>query len=478
MTKGFSMPKGFMWGGAVAAHQVEGAWQAGGKGVSIADVMRAGAKGVARVVDDAPIDGKIYPNHWGIDFYHTYKEDIKLFAEMGFKCFRTSIAWTRIFPNGDEALPNEEGLKYYDDLFATCKQYGIEPIVTLSHFELPLHLVKAYGGFRSRKVVDAFVKFSQVCFERYHDVVKYWMTFNEINNQAMWSDPHPMLQNSGLLLADDENAEETMFQAAHLEFVASAKAVQLAHIIDPTLKVGSMIAMTPIYPLSAKPKDVMMAERAMRYRYYYGDVQALGEYPAWVEKYWARKGYHVEITDADRIALKAGAVDYVGFSYYNSLTVEYKEDNPLYDYNEATSVVPNPYVPRSDWGWQIDPVGLRYGMNWMASRWHKPLFIVENGYGAYDKVEDGKVHDDYRIDYLRDHVAEMEKAVVEDGIELWGYTPWSGIDIISASTGEMKKRYGLIYVDQDDEGKGSGKRIKKDSFNWYKQVIASNGEDL
>ncbi|WP_461215592.1 6-phospho-beta-glucosidase [Lacticaseibacillus sp. GG6-2] len=478
MTKGYQMPAGFLWGGAVAAHQVEGAWQEDGKGVSIADVMRAGAKDIPRLVDELPQADQIYPNHWGIDFYHTYKDDIRLFAEMGFKCFRTSIAWTRLFPNGDEALPNEKGLQFYDDLFATCRQYGIEPIVTLSHFEIPLHLVQAYGGFRSRKVVAAFVKFAQVCFERYHDVVKYWMTFNEINNQADWRDPHPLLQNSGLLLDADDNAEEAMFQAAHLEFVASAKAVQLAHVIDPTLQVGAMIAMTPIYPLSAKPKDVMMAERAMRYRYYYGDVQALGEYPAWLGKYFARKGYHVEITDADRAALKAGTVDYVGFSYYNSLAVAYQEDNPDYDYDESNSVVKNPYVPRSDWGWQIDPVGLRYGMNWMDSRWHKPLFIVENGYGAYDKVEDGKVHDDYRINYLRDHVLEMEKAVVEDGIDLIGYTPWSAIDIISASTGEMKKRYGLIYVDQDDQGHGSGKRLKKDSFNWYQQVIASNGEQL
>ncbi|WP_125702430.1 6-phospho-beta-glucosidase [Lacticaseibacillus daqingensis] len=479
MTKGYQMPDGFLWGGATAAHQVEGGWQEGGKGLSIADVMRAGSKDVKRVEDPAVLPGQVYPNHWGVEFYTHYKEDIKLFAEMGFKCFRLSIAWTRIFPNGDEATPNEAGLAFYDDVFDTCLAYGIQPIVTLSHFELPLKLVTEYGGFRNRQVVDFFTKFAEVCFRRYHDKVRYWMTFNEINNQTNWHDSHPLLQNSGLVLDDSDNWEEAMFQAAHLELVASAQAVQIAHAIDPNLMVGDMIAMGPIYPLTAKPKDVMMAERAMRYRYYYGDVHALGAYPVWLERYWAKKDIHVDVTDADRAILKAGAVDYVGFSYYNSSVVEFKDDNPDMDYDESVSTVRNPYVPRSDWGWQIDPVGLRYAMNWMQARWHKPMFIVENGFGAYDKVEaDGSVHDDYRIDYLSDHVLQMEKAVVEDGCDLIGYTPWSAIDIVSASTGEMKKRYGLIFVDANDEGEGSFARSRKDSFYWYQKVIQSNGEIL
>ncbi|WP_262315183.1 6-phospho-beta-glucosidase [Lacticaseibacillus parakribbianus] len=479
MTKGYKMPEGFLWGGASAAHQMEGGWQEGGKGLSIADVMRAGAKDVPRIEDDKVLDGEVYPNHWGVQFYSHYKEDIKLFAEMGFKCFRLSIAWTRIFPNGDEAVPNEAGLAFYDDVFATCKQYGIEPIVTLAHFEMPLKLVKEYGGFRNRQVVDFFVKFAETCFRRYHNQVKYWMTFNEINNQTSWRDAHPMLQNSGVIFKEGENKEEVMFQAAHLEFVASAQAVQIAHAIDPTLQVGDMIAMSPIYPLTAKPKDVMMAERAMRYRYYFGDVQALGEYPQWLLNYWDQKGYQIDVTEADRAILKAGAVDYIGFSYYNSGAVEYKDDNPDMVYDEPNSQVPNPYVPRSDWGWQIDPVGLRYAMNWMQARWNKPMFIVENGFGAYDKLEDdGSIHDDYRIKYLSDHIAEMEKAVVIDGCNLIGYTPWSAIDIVSASTGEMKKRYGLIFVDANDEGQGSFERRRKDSFYWYQKVIKSNGAEL
>lgn len=479
MSKGYKMPEGFLWGGAIAAHQAEGGWQEGGKGLSIADVMRAGANGVARIEDDAVLPDQTYPNHWGVEFYSHYKEDIKLFAEMGFKCFRTSIAWTRIYPNGDEAVPNEEGLKFYDDLFDTCLENGIQPVVTLSHFEIPLKLVKEYGGFHNRAVVDAFTKFAETCFRRYHNKVKYWMTFNEINNQTNWRSDHALLQNSGLILKDDENWEEAMFQAAHLEFVASAQAVQIGHAIDPSLQIGDMIAFSPIYPLTAKPEDVLFAQRAMDYRYYFGDVQANGEYPAWVRRYWDRKGIHVDVTPEDEAILKAGAVDYIGFSYYNSNAVEYNENNPEMDYDESNSSVKNPYVPRSDWGWQIDPVGLRYAMNWMNARWHKPMFIVENGFGAYDTVEaDGSIHDDYRIKYLSDHLLQAEKAVAEDGVPLIGYTPWSAIDIVSASTGEMKKRYGFIYVDADDEGHGSWKRSRKDSFNWYKQVIATNGEDL
>lgn len=479
MSKGYKMPEGFLWGGAIAAHQAEGGWQEGGKGLSIADVMRAGANGVARIEDDAVLPDQTYPNHWGVEFYSHYKEDIKLFAEMGFKCFRTSIAWTRIYPNGDEAVPNEEGLKFYDDLFDTCLENGIQPVVTLSHFEIPLKLVKDYGGFRNRAVVDAFTKFAETCFRRYHNKVKYWMTFNEINNQTNWRSDHALLQNSGLILKDDENWEEAMFQAAHLEFVASAQAVQIGHAIDPSLQIGDMIAFSPIYPLTAKPEDVLFAQRAMDYRYYFGDVQANGEYPTWVRRYWDRKGIHVDVTPEDEAILKAGAVDYIGFSYYNSNAVEYNENNPEMDYDEPNSSVKNPYVPRSDWGWQIDPVGLRYAMNWMNARWHKPMFIVENGFGAYDTEEaDGSIHDDYRIKYLSDHLLQAEKAVAEDGVPLIGYTPWSAIDIVSASTGEMKKRYGFIYVDADDEGHGSWKRSRKDSFNWYKQVIATNGEDL
>ena len=478
MTKGLKMPASFLWGGAVAAHQVEGGWQEGGKGVSIADVMAAASREhPQRQVTDTVEAGKVYPNHWGIDFYHQYGQDIDLFSELGMQAFRTSIAWTRIYPNGDETKPNAAGIAYYHDMFAKLHAQGIEPVVTLPHFEMPYHLVKEYGGWRNRKLIDFFTRFAKTCFQEFHDQVHYWMTFNEIDNQTSWRDPHPLLQNSGLQLGPDENAEEAMFQASHNEFVASAQAVLSGHKIDPQLQVGGMLAMVPIYPLTADPDDQMAAMRAMQYRYYYGDVQVQGEYPAWVKKYWAQKGYKITISAADADILRRGTVDYMGMSYYMSFATKKRADGKV-EYDEANDLTDNPTLQKSDWGWQIDPVGLRWILNWMQDRWRKPIMIVENGFGAYDKVEDGKIHDSYRIDYLRAHIAELEKAVVEDGVNVLGYMMWSPIDIISASTGEMAKRYGLIYVDQDDKGEGSRKRVRKDSFYWYQKVIHSDGVDL
>jgi len=480
MVNGYKMPKDFLWGGAVAAHQLEGGWQADGKGVSIADVMTAGRNGVPRQVTDGVKPGEIYPNHWGNDFYHRYPEDDQLFEEMGFKCFRTSIAWTRIFPNGDEDEPNEAGLKFYDDLFDNLLAHHIQPVITLSHFEIPYHLVKVYGGWSNRKMIDFFVHFAKTVFKRYRNKVKYWMTFNEINNQTAWKDPHPLLQNSGLQLGKDDNWQQAMYQAAHYELVASALTVQAGHAINPDFQIGCMIAMCPIYPLTAKPEDVMKAERAMQTRYWYGDVHCLGEYPKRLPKYLERKNIKLDITDDDLATLKAGTVDYVGFSYYMSFVTKAKADEaPAYEYTEPDDFVENPYVEKSDWGWQIDPTGLRYSMNWMQDRWHLPQFIVENGFGAYDKKQaDGSVHDDYRISYFRDHIKAMEEAVALDGVDLIGYTPWGCIDLVSASTGEMAKRYGFIYVDADDNGKGSFDRSKKDSFYWYQKVIESDGADL
>ena len=397
---------GFLWGGAVAAHQLEGGWQEGGKGISVADVMTAGAHGVPREITDGVVAGKNYPNHEAIDFYHRYPQDLALFAEMGFKCFRTSIAWTRIFPQGDELEPNEAGLQFYDDLFDECLKHGIEPVITLSHFEMPYHLVTEYGGWRNRKLIDFFVRFARVVFTRYQHKVKYWMTFNEINNQANFHEDFAPFTNSGL--------------------------------------------------------------KYLR-----------GRYPQHLLNYFARRGFTLDITEADRQALTEGCVDYIGFSYYMSFATKATEDNPLLDYDETTSLVSNPYVKKSDWGWQIDPVGLRYSLNWFWDHYQLPLFIVENGFGAIDVREaDGSVNDQYRIDYLSAHIAEMKKAVVEDGVDLMGYTPWGCIDLVSAGTGEMKKRYGFIYVDKDNEGNGTLARSRKKSFAWYQQVIASNGENL
>lgn len=479
MTK---LPDGFLWGGAVAAHQLEGGWQEGGKGVSLADVMTAGDANTPREITDGVLPGKNYPNHEAIDFYHHYKEDIKLFAEMGFKAFRTSIAWTRIFPNGDEALPNEEGLKFYDDVFAECKKYGIEPVITLAHFEMPWHLIKEYGGWRDRRLIDFYLRFAEVCFNRYKDAVKYWMTFNEIDNQADYNRKFSMATNSGLLFADDSTPAEreaAMYQASHYELVASAKAVRLGHAINPDFKIGSMINFTPQYPASSKPEDILMADKAMQKRSWWSDVQVNGEYPGYMKAYLRKTGYAPDITDADRAALAAGKVDYIGFSYYSSNTVTAKADNPDYNFDGESEQTANPHLPKSDWGWTIDPVGLRSSLNWLYERYRVPLMIVENGLGAYDKVEaDGSIHDPYRIDYLRAHIEQMEKAVDEDGVDLVGYMPWGCIDLVSAGTGQMDKRYGFIYVDKNDAGEGTLARSRKDSFAWYKKVIATNGDDL
>lgn len=468
--------KNFLWGGAVAAHQLEGAYQEGGKGISIADLMTLGSKDHPRELTSTIEKDKYYPNHKGIDFYHHYKEDIALMAEMGFKAFRTSIAWTRIFPNGDETSPNEEGIKFYHDLFDECLKHGIQPVVTLSHFEMPYHLVTEYGGWSNRKLITFFTRYATVCFERFHKQVKYWMTFNEINNQTNYDNDGSVYENSGIKFKDGDNREEMMYQAAHYELVASAKAVQIGHAIDPSLQIGCMLAFCPIYPLTSKPEDILFANRAMDTRLYFGDVQVNGQYPNWLTAYFKNKHFDLDITDNDLITLRQGTVDYIGFSYYMSFTVKYPGHM---NYRESTDLVKNPYVKASDWGWQIDPVGLRYSLNWMTTRWHKPLFIVENGLGAYDKMTpDHKIHDDYRIEYLRNHIEQMKKAVTQDGVDLMGYLPWGCIDLVSASTGEMKKRYGFIYVDEDDHGQGSMKRYKKDSFYWYKKVIASNGNDL
>ncbi|MCW6682556.1 6-phospho-beta-glucosidase [Aerococcaceae bacterium NML160702] len=473
------LPNDFLWGGAVAAHQLEGGWQEGGKGVSVADVMTGARHGVPREITDGVVEGKYYPNHEGIDFYHRYKEDIQLLAELGFKCFRTSIAWTRIFPKGDELEPNEAGLQFYDDLFDECLKYGIQPIVTLSHFEMPYHLVREYGGWRNRKMITFFERFAKVCFERYQHKVKYWMTFNEINNQANFHEDFAPFTNSGIIYQPGENREPIMYQAAHYELVASARAVKLARNINAEMQVGCMIAMCPVYPATCHPDDVMMAEKAMQKRYYFTDVHVHGEYPVNILKYWERKGYHLDITQQDLEDLQDGCVDYIGFSYYMSFTIRQAQENPFYDYKEHSQLVRNQYLEASEWDWQIDPVGLRYAMNWFEDRYRLPLFIVENGLGAVDQVEeDGSINDDYRIAYLRAHIAEMIKAVDEDGITLIGYTPWGCIDLVSAGTGELRKRYGFIYVDKHDDGSGTLERRKKKSFHWYQQVIATNGEDL
>lgn len=476
-----TLPNDFLWGGALAAHQFEGGWNAGGKGLSVVDVMTAGEHGVARRITETIEEGTFYPNHEAIDFYHRYKEDIALFAEMGLKCLRTSIGWSRIFPNGDETEPNEAGLQFYDDVFDELLKHGIEPIITLSHFEMPLHLAREYGGFRNRKVAEFFERFAEVCFTRYKDKVTYWMTFNEINNKMDVENPIFLWTNSGVKVEPGENAMEVMYQTGHHELIASALAVAKGKAINPDFQIGAMISHVPIYPYSSHPEDVMLAEKSMRQRYFFPDVQARGYYPNYALKEFEREGYQIPILDGDDEILKNGTVDYIGFSYYMSTTV--KHDAVVNNTGNIVNGglangVENPYIQSSDWGWAIDPVGLRYVLNRLYDRYQLPLFIVENGFGAVDTIEDGKIHDAARIDYLKSHIEALTEAVTEDGVELMGYTPWGIIDIVSFTTGEMKKRYGMIYVDRDNEGNGSMERMKKDSFDWYKQVIATNGQNL
>lgn len=474
-----SLSQGFLWGGAVAAHQLEGAWNEGGKGISVSDVMTAGAHGVSRKITDGVIEGENYPNHRGIDFYHRYKEDIALFAEMGFKCFRTSIAWTRIFPTGEEEEPNREGLRFYDDLFDELLKNGIQPVVTLSHFEMPYNLVKKYGGFRDRKLISLFVKFALTVMERYKDKVKYWMTFNEINNQTNMEKPIFAFTNSGILFEEGENRQQSVYQAIHNEMVASAIVVKRGHEINRDFKIGCMLAMVPVYPATCSPNDVMRCEEVMRDRFLFGDVYARGAYPEYIKKYWERNNINIFMKPEDEKILKEGTVDYIGISYYMSSTVVADISQPDILESGFPGTVKNPYIKASDWGWQIDPVGLRYSLNVLYERYGLPVFIVENGFGAYDNAdENGYVEDDYRIQYLSDHIREMKKAVELDGVEVMGYTVWGCIDVISFGTGEMKKRYGMIYVDQDDEGNGTLKRTRKKSFYWYQKVINSNGEEL
>ncbi|EIL83506.1 6-phospho-beta-glucosidase [Bacillus sp. M 2-6] len=477
-----TLPKDFLWGGALAAHQFEGGWNAAGKGPSVVDVMTAGAHGVPRQITETIEEGTFYPNHEAIDFYHRYKEDIAMFAEMGLKCLRTSIGWSRIFPKGDEEEPNEAGLQFYDDVFNELIKHGIEPVITLSHFEMPLHLAREYGGFRSRKVAEYFVKFAEVCFNRYKDKVTYWMTFNEINNKMDVNNPLFLWTNSGVSVKEGENAKEVMYQAGHHELLASAWAVAKGKEINPSFQIGAMVSHVPIYPYSSNPEDVMLAEEYMRQRYFFPDVQVRGYYPSYALKEFEREGYHIPFEEGDEESLRKGKVDYLGFSYYMSTTVK---SDAVSDHNgdivngALPHGVENPYIKSSDWGWSIDPTGLRYTLNRFYDRYQIPLFIVENGFGAIDQVEeDGSIHDPERIQYLASHIQALKKAIEYDGVDLIGYTPWGIIDIVSFTTGEMKKRYGMIYVDRDNEGNGSMKRLKKDSFTWYQNVIATNGEEV
>lgn len=470
-----SFPENFLWGGATAANQLEGAYLEGGKGLTTVDLIPTGSKrfpiAMGNLDSFEPKEGEFYPSHEAIDFYHRYKEDIALFAEMGFKCLRLSIAWSRIFPNGDDAEPNEAGLQFYDDVFDELMKYNIEPVVTICHFDVPVHLVQTYGGWKNRKMIGFFETYAKTLFHRYKDKVKYWMTFNEINMLL-----HLPYIGAGIVLQEGEDKQQVLYQAAHHELVASALAVKACHEMIPGAQIGCMLAAGTVYPYTSNPEDVWKAMEQDRESFFFIDVQSKGAYPGYTKRFFRENGIHIEMQPEDAELLKQNTVDYIGFSYYASRCTS-TDPEILKDSTEGNvfGSVKNPYLDASEWGWTIDPKGLRITCNQLHDRYGKPLFIVENGLGATDVLLDNDtVEDDYRIDYLDRHFAEMAEAI-QDGVEIIGYTSWGPIDLVSAGTGEMKKRYGYIYVDRNNDGTGSLRRVKKKSFHWYKDVIATHG---
>lgn len=461
-------PDNFLWGGAVAANQCEGAFNADNKGLSVQDVAPRGIKG-GPTSEPTNDNMKLI----GIDFYHRYKDDIKLLAEMGFKVFRLSIAWSRIFPMGDEKEANEKGLQFYDDVFDECLKYGIQPIVTLSHYETPLHLSKTYDGWKSREMIRFFNNYARTVFERYKDKVKYWLTFNEINSIT-----HAPFLSGGIYTPLEELSKQEIYQAIHHELVASAAAVKACHEIIPDAKIGCMILGMPVYPMTPSPDDVFETLNKERENFFFTDVQVRGYYPSYSKRFFKENNVKLDITEEDIETLK-NTVDFISFSYYMSICETCDKSIELGEGN-IIGGVPNPYLEASEWGWQIDPKGLRYYLNILYDRYQKPLFIVENGLGAVDELielENGRktVLDDYRISYLRDHLLQVAEAI-EDGVDLMGYTSWGCIDLVSFTTAQLKKRYGFIYVDRHDDGTGTLERYKKKSFYWYKKVISSNGD--
>lgn len=482
--KVYEFPEDFLWGGATAANQYEGGWDADGKGPSVPDHITGGTVDTPRRLTEVLEEGTYYPSHEAVDFYHHYKEDIALMGEMGFKTFRLSINWSRIYPTGLEEEPNQAGLDFYHKVFAECKKYGIKPLVTISHYELPWGLHEKFNGWEGRETIDYFVRYATTLFEEYKDEVDLWLTFNEINCGTMAGGAYlslgitPESETMDFFQEESPKQKNIRFQALHNQLVASAKAVKIGHEINPENKIGCMIAGQLSYPYSCNPKDALKARDSMNLgNYYCGDVQVRGAYPAFAKRFWKDNNIDFIIEEGDEEVLKEGTVDFYSFSYYMSMA-DTADPETVKGKGNIFGGVMNPYLESSDWGWQIDPEGLRYYLNEVYNRYQIPLMIVENGLGANDeRAADGKFHDDYRIDYLRRHIEQMGEAI-EDGVDLMGYTMWGCVDLVSASTGEMKKRYGFVYVDRDNDGNGDFHREKKDSFDWYKKVIETNGKDL
>jgi 6-phospho-beta-glucosidase len=471
MTEKTMFPEGFLWGGATAANQVEGGYAEGGKGLSVQDVLPHGGIGSPRSQHPTPDNLKLE----AVDFYHRYAEDIALFARMGFKTYRFSIAWSRIFPRGDEAEPNEEGLAFYDRVLDELEKHGIEPLVTISHYETPLHLAETYDGWTSRELIGFYERYARVLLERYGSRVTYWLTFNEINSLL-----HAPFMSGGINTPREELSEQALYQAMHHELVASARVTRMAREVAPAAQIGCMVLSMPVYPLTPDPADALAVMQADHRNFVYGDVHVRGRYPGYFLRTLREEGIGLEITDQDREDL-THTVDFVSFSYYMSVCESADPQRRKPGRGNILGGIPNPALEASEWGWQIDPVGLRLVLNQFWDRWQKPLFIVENGLGAKDELVevDGvkTVLDDYRISYLRDHLVQVGEAI-QDGVEVLGYTAWGCIDLVSASTAQLSKRYGFIYVDRNDDGSGTLERYPKKSFDWYAEVIRTNGASL
>lgn len=470
-------PEHFLWGGSIAAHQLEGAWQEDGKGPAIMDFATSGSYEIPRQFTKDIEKDKKYPSHEGIDFYHRYKEDIALFAEMGFTALRISIDWSRIYPKGDEQEPNLKGIEYYKNLIQTLLDYHIEPIVTLYHFEMPIHLVREYGSWTNKKVIDFYLKYVETVVTALKGMVKYWVTFNEMNHidpQSEASDIFTYII-AGLKYSEIEgNKKQVLATIGYNMTVASVKAVKLIRQIDPLNQVGCVFGITPIYPRDCQPSQVLRAFQANDRDFYQIDAMCRGHFPRYKIKEYEDYGIHIEITDDEKRAFQEGTLDFIGMNFYSTEVLKNEED-------EAETLwggTQNPYLKQSKWGWAIDPVGLRYLLNYTYRKYELPIMITENGIGAVDILDNGQVHDDYRIEYLSAHFKEMKKAILEDHVECFGYLMWGPIDLVSATTGEMKKRYGFIYVDKHDDGTGDLSRHKKDSFYWYQNVIKTQGKDL
>lgn len=463
-------PKDFLFGGAIAANQTEGAYLEAGKGLGICDVLPVGKQrllNISKTIDE----GKYYPSHKAVDFYHHMEEDVALLKEMGLKCFRFSINWPRIFPKGDEATPNKEGIQFYHRLLDLLIEAGIEPIVTISHYETPLHLATEYGGWDNRKLIDFFINYCKVLFTEYGQKVTYWMSFNEINNvvKIPWFA-------AAIDTSKDENPAQRQYQAAHHMFVAHALAKKAMKEVNEAAQMGCMLSLSGVYPETPKPEDILGSYEFRRKSLFFGDVMIRGEYPKYSQRLFEELGVELVMEDDDLETIKNYTSEYLAFSYY--LTTVYANDLEIKTGTGGPQGKKNPYLQSSQWGWEIDPVGLRYVCNELYDRYQVPLMIAENGLGAADEIdENGEIHDEERQAYLKDHLLALAEAM-KDGCEVIAYTWWGIMDIVSAGTGEMKKRYGFIHVDCDNEGKGTFKRSKKDSFYYYQKIIATNGRCL